>query len=227
MARAFDRMLFLTATPFQLGHHELLNVLSRFGDVRWNANDLGDLVDFRHRLVELGTRLDESQRTAIALQRSWSRLRLEDCGGDVAGWWRQILTSPRDSLNYHQRAVVDTYDAAKRCREAAQTALQPWLVRHNKGTFWVDTPIRRGNGSKVAPSMVMSRRRAFQYRRSNFCPFSWPPEAPLILAKISSAKRCAHLMRHFGQLGRIATPRRTNRRILRRPPLICPMRLGI
>ena len=32
MANAFDRMLFLTATPFQLGHHELVRVLERFGD---------------------------------------------------------------------------------------------------------------------------------------------------------------------------------------------------
>ncbi|MBM4094274.1 MAG: hypothetical protein FJ276_33425, partial [Planctomycetes bacterium] len=31
MAQAFDRMLFLTATPFQLGHHELVSVLKRFG----------------------------------------------------------------------------------------------------------------------------------------------------------------------------------------------------
>ncbi len=34
MAKAFDRMLFLTATPLQLGHHELVRVLERFEDVR-------------------------------------------------------------------------------------------------------------------------------------------------------------------------------------------------
>jgi hypothetical protein len=49
MARAFDQMLFLTATPFQLGHHELLSVLDRFGDVRWDANELGSLESFRER----------------------------------------------------------------------------------------------------------------------------------------------------------------------------------
>lgn len=143
MARAFNRMLFLTATPFQLGHHELLSVLARFGDVRWNADDLGALEGFRQQLADLGTRLDETQRTAIALQRSWSRLRLEDCDGDIAGWWGRLLRSPRETLNYHQRAVVEAYEAAKRCREAAQTALQPWLVRHNKGAYWVDTVIHR------------------------------------------------------------------------------------
>ena len=44
MANAFDRMLFLTATPFQLGHHELVNVMQRFGDVRWDASALGEPV---------------------------------------------------------------------------------------------------------------------------------------------------------------------------------------
>jgi hypothetical protein len=34
LAHAFDRMLFLTATPFQLGHRELVRVLERFGDVQ-------------------------------------------------------------------------------------------------------------------------------------------------------------------------------------------------
>ena len=34
-ASVFDRMLFLTATPFQLGHHELVEVLRRFTAIRW------------------------------------------------------------------------------------------------------------------------------------------------------------------------------------------------
>ena len=46
MANAFDRMLFLTATPFQLGHQELVRVLERFGDVRWDAAALGERARF-------------------------------------------------------------------------------------------------------------------------------------------------------------------------------------
>ena len=34
---AFERMMFLTATPFQLGHHELLNVIGRFRGVAWKT----------------------------------------------------------------------------------------------------------------------------------------------------------------------------------------------
>lgn len=51
MANAFDRMLFLTATPFQLGHHELVRVLERFGDVRWDASELGERAGFHENLA--------------------------------------------------------------------------------------------------------------------------------------------------------------------------------
>ncbi|MCR4415078.1 MAG: DEAD/DEAH box helicase [Thermoguttaceae bacterium] len=143
MAQAFDRMLFLTATPFQLGHRELVRVLERFGDVRWDRNELGEREEFQQRLADLEKDLDESQRTAIALQRSWSRMRPEDCDDDVDAWWTQVLRLPREELNNHQRSVVDAYNAAKRGRDAAQQALAPWIVRHNKGDCWVDTTVAR------------------------------------------------------------------------------------
>lgn len=153
MANAFDRMLFLTATPFQLGHHELVHVLERFGDVRWNTSDLGTVESLRQQLSELGKRLDESQRTAIALQRSWNRLRPQDCDDDVEIWWERLLRSARESLTSHQRAVVDAYHAAWRSRDAAQQALRPWIVRHNKGTYWAGTAIsrrQRMDGASIA-----------------------------------------------------------------------------
>ena len=144
MAKAFDRMLFLTATPFQLGHHELVQVLERFGDVRWDAR-LGDPEDFRRKLHALSECLNESQRSAIRLQQSWSRLSPDDCDGDGDAWWNRLLHLPREAMNKRQAAVVDAYHAAKRAHDAAQQALQPWIVRYNKGVYWagVDPPIRR------------------------------------------------------------------------------------
>ncbi len=99
MASAFDRMLFLTATPFQLGHHELVSVLERFGGIRWEPLELGSRENFQQSLDNLGQRLTESQRSAIALQRRWSRLRPEDCDvdSDVELWWNSLLTSKRRS----------------------------------------------------------------------------------------------------------------------------------
>jgi ERCC4-related helicase len=169
MANAFDRMLFLTATPFQLGHHELVHVLKRFGDVRWDASELGDPEAFHDRLLNLGKHLNDSQRTAIALQRAWCRLRPEDHDYHDESWWLQLVNSPREQLNGHQRAVVDAFLAARRCREAAQLALRPWIVRHNKGAHWVGTGISRrqrldgvaimgkepGTGLPIPPSQLL------------------------------------------------------------------------
>jgi len=143
MAHAFDRMLFLTATPFQLGHHELVSVLKRFGDVRWDASELGDREAFLQQMHNLQNCLNESQRSAIALQRSWSRMRLEDCDDEVEVWWKRISVTARDFLNHYQRAVIDAFVAAKLCRDAAQKSLHTWVVRHNKPTHWADTAIAR------------------------------------------------------------------------------------
>lgn len=136
-------MLFLTATPFQLGHHELVSVLRRFGDVRWDASVLGERDKFIDQMDGLRDCLNESQRTAIALQRSWSRLSDEDWDDEVQDWWKRISAAPRESLTHRQRAVVDANQSARVARDAAQQALRPWVVRHNKGVHWNDTVISR------------------------------------------------------------------------------------
>jgi Helicase conserved C-terminal domain/SNF2-related domain len=143
MAHAFDRMLFLTATPFQLGHHELVRVLERFGDVRWDPTALGDRALLDQQLQELANRLNESQRTAMALQRAWGRLHVEDCAGNSNDWWDLIARTPKESLGHRVRAVVDAYAAAKHSRNGAQEALKPWIVRHNKGVLWAGSNIER------------------------------------------------------------------------------------
>ena len=143
MAQAFDRMLFLTATPFQLGHHELVRVLQRFGDVRWDAGELGDKEEFRKELEDLESRLTENQRAAIRLQQCWSRLRVEDIDGDAETWWDSLCRSSDISLTHRQRSILDAYKAAKYSRDRAERSLRPWIVRHNKGVCWPDSEIAR------------------------------------------------------------------------------------
>lgn len=143
MAKAFDRMLFLTATPFQLGHYELIQVLKRFADVKWNPQELGESEAFQHKLSELGKHLDETQRCGIALQRAWTRLRPEDVEEDLEAWWVRTLSSSRESLMNFPRAVVEAYERARSSRESAENALRPWIVRHNKGLYWAGTNIVR------------------------------------------------------------------------------------
>ena len=146
MAQSFDRMLFLTATPFQLGHKELVHVLQRFGDVRWDTAAFGDKASFKESLAALNRSLDDSQYTSIALQRAWSRMRPEDlpaATAELEEWWHGIQSADVDTLTVHQRAFRDAYEAALQKRQEANKRLRPLLVRHNKGDFWPGSPIRR------------------------------------------------------------------------------------
>ncbi len=146
MAESFDRMLFLTATPFQLGHKELVHVLARFGDARWDSAAFGDKASFKASLAALHHALDDSQYTSIALQRAWSRMRPEDLPATPAGledWWHGIQLADADALTIHQRAFRDAYEAALQKRREANVRLRPLVVRHNKGDRWPGSPIRR------------------------------------------------------------------------------------
>jgi len=130
----FDRMCFLTATPFQLGHRELINVLRRFDGVRWDRATLGERNDFEQRIETLIQALDQTQRSAIHLQRTWARLDI-DSADEVANW-DELLAQARESLQPRLRAALDAFDRALQTRVEAQHALQPWIIRHNKGTHW-------------------------------------------------------------------------------------------
>lgn len=155
LAEAFDRMLFLTATPFQLGHHELIRVLERFGDVKWEEQALGEKADFDTKLQELSNGLTESQRTAIGLQRCWSRLRSEDvpAAGPDDKWWMGLLSTDRSELTHRQAALVEMYQQTLKWRKTSEECLRPWLIRHNKEELWAGTAIqrrRRLDGGSIA-----------------------------------------------------------------------------
>ena len=72
----FERMLFLTATPFQLGHQELVRVLERFEGVNWRAvrRPLVNRAKFRTALQRLSHLLDNAQAAALRLDRAWGKL---------------------------------------------------------------------------------------------------------------------------------------------------------
>lgn len=113
----FDRMLFLTATPFQLGHGELLRVLERFEGVRWELPL--DRVRFRTHLAELRTALDTTQAAALRLERAWGRL---EAGDDL----EQEGVEVPDRVRSARAAVEQLRDAM----EAAEVLLRPWVARH-------------------------------------------------------------------------------------------------
>jgi Helicase conserved C-terminal domain len=121
----FERMLFLTATPFQLGHQELIQVLRRFSAVRWSGDE--ERADYERKVDELERALDEAQRSSLRLDAVWGRIRPEDLLGlESTDWWRGRVAGGHERLGY---AAVHFEEARLRLK-AAERLLRPWVIRH-------------------------------------------------------------------------------------------------
>ena len=122
----FHRMLFLTATPFQLGHNELIEVLDRFKGVRWDHLDRSA---YGGQLKDLQLALDASQAAALRLDRSWGRLSPADVPiGDFA-WWEQ--PGRDDAVPSVKSAGAHWVEARDKAR-VAQRLLRPHVIRHTR-----------------------------------------------------------------------------------------------
>jgi ERCC4-related helicase len=134
----FERMLFLTATPFQLGHGELCSVLDRFDGIAWtgvNAPACGR-EGFRKEREELRAALDAAQEAAVTLDHAWGRLRADDLEvgdrtfEDVEQWWPEARKGER--LTTTAADVIRCFDRAKERMGVAEQRLRPWVIRHLK-----------------------------------------------------------------------------------------------
>ena len=65
LAGKFQRMLFLTATPFQLGHQELIRVLRSFEAIRWSSPKAPTVLleQFQAQINRLEAALDDNPST--------------------------------------------------------------------------------------------------------------------------------------------------------------------
>jgi hypothetical protein len=132
LAGKFQRMLFLTATPFQLGHEELIRVLRSFEAVRWSGSRAPMVTreEFLAQINQLEASLDANRLAGRRLDRLWGQIRPEMLAGlDVETWWRRVESQPTDA--WEERLVQAVQDCRK-TREGAQQFLRPWLVRHNR-----------------------------------------------------------------------------------------------
>lgn len=135
LAGGFERMLFLTATPFQLGHSELLHVLDRFRGIHWKTLPAMTQEQFEAKHARLGTALDQAQRTALDLDNHWQRLHRDDLPQrhaeemNLDGWWRDVSRDPKAAPGRVQECHR-TYLRAKEALSAAEDLLRPWVVRH-------------------------------------------------------------------------------------------------
>jgi len=140
LAGQFDRMLFLTATPFQLGHHELLNVLQRFTSINWESRyaPVMKVEEYKQFLNELLKKLDLSQIAARKLDLGWGKLKAGDIAidgekiSDVFEWWRIALQADETSLSPLVQKVIDDFRLAKTKLRDVEPLLKKYVIRHLK-----------------------------------------------------------------------------------------------
>ena len=101
----FDRMLFLTATPFQLGHREIIRVLRSFESAKWTGEfaPAFSREEFVAALTELEARLDANRIAARRLDSLWGRLQpdpamatgtLDTSLDPPENWWDRVRRQP-------------------------------------------------------------------------------------------------------------------------------------
>jgi superfamily II DNA or RNA helicase len=134
----FERMLFLTATPFQLGHHELCSVLERFEGIAWNSKvpPPGGRLEFQQQVATLRERLDAAQEAALTLDAAWGQLRQDDLvldGNPIANaeaWWEGLASTA--SRTPQAERVLASFQRTHSKMRAAEESLRPWVIRHLK-----------------------------------------------------------------------------------------------
>lgn len=144
----FERMMFLTATPFQLGHHEMLNVIGRFGGIAWKTLAAGTKDQFETELKTLGSILDCAQHRAAELDKRWLSLRQDDLANQngaplpVEDWWRDAAGHPERQPERVQ-VVTRAFEQARQAMKEAESPLRKWVVRHLRASTLPGTNVPR------------------------------------------------------------------------------------
>jgi hypothetical protein len=146
----FERMLFLTATPFQLGHHELCSILDRFDGIAWESQAAPKCGRnaFSESLKELRERLDAAQQSAVILDEFWGQLREEDLVADnhafspdqAEAWWSALQSSTMRTPSAER--LLAQYACTSKKMRAAEDSLRPWVIRHLKARTFAGKPRR-------------------------------------------------------------------------------------
>lgn len=144
LTERFERMLFLTATPFQLGHTELRNVLSRFDSVDWRGKraPLMSRENFGEAIDTLHQKLDVMQLAAERLERAWKKLVPQDVDGAEKTyglhWWSLASESDdpecRNVMNERIRSVMLAFQSSQAAICNAELSLRPWVLRHSRSS---------------------------------------------------------------------------------------------
>jgi hypothetical protein len=199
----FGRMLFLTATPFQLGHHELVNVIRRFEGITWDSDSAPPVgkAGFTQAVEDLQRQLNEAQMAALRLDRAWGRIGPHHVGADrdehvnVEEWWRRVQRMPPD-----EGLASDVLLRYRECHEAmraAEESLRPWVIRHLKPRYLPPgpepEPRSRRNlliGASILHDLPQPGERGLEVEGEALLPFLMAARAQVVVSsKIASGYR--------------------------------------
>ena len=138
LGEVFERMVFLTATPFQLGHGELCSVLERFGGIAWRSRIAPRCgkEGFLTKVAAVRKALDAAQEASLRLDDAWGRLREEHLAfdgtpcADTEAWWRSLPM--RENNVPEVDRVIRCFASAESKMREAERELRPWIIRHLK-----------------------------------------------------------------------------------------------
>ena len=138
LAGVFERMLFLTATPFQLGHYELSSILDRFKGINWKGKNApqGGQENYALQLDKLRSALDDSQLQAARLDQVWGNLEINDklidknFVNDGDRWWRMLQGANNPTEN--QKSVIEMVCSCQATMKTTEKLLRKFVVRHLK-----------------------------------------------------------------------------------------------
>lgn len=138
LAGVFERMMFLTATPFQLGHYELCSVLERFGGISWRKPRCPSRgkTAFLQDLKRIQKKLDAAQESTLRLDHAWGKLKADDLKingtayPSVDDWWKDLQSD--DAATSVVKDILERFQTAKQRMGDAERSLMPYLIRHTR-----------------------------------------------------------------------------------------------
>jgi len=160
---SFERMLFLTATPFQLGHAELCSVIERFEGIAWDSPlaPRRGRECFLEEVNGLRKALDSAQESTLRLDDAWGRLRSDDLVirekiyDDPDRWWDCIQSAI--GLSSQAENVFHCYRLAEDRMHAAENILKPWVIRHLKSRVLPEPYQGEPRRKKLPGNLIKSR----------------------------------------------------------------------
>lgn len=134
-----ERMLGLSATPFQLGPHELAQVLALRRCLLLDAERVNALNEYA---AQLTSHMDHAQEAGKRLHHAWAAVKETDLPELHAAWRADHAGEPTAySLPPHLSAVLEAVKTVESAHKRLTENLRPFLVRHRRSLshrrWWV------------------------------------------------------------------------------------------